>query len=435
MTYKESIDYIHSLHRFGRKPELTRMKMLLDKLGNPQKNLKFIHIAGTNGKGSTTTMIGNILDSAGYKTGIYTSPFIRTFRERMCIGSKMISEEELAEITEIVKHYADILSKEYDSPREFEVVTAIAMLYFCKQNCDIVALEVGLGGRFDATNAIDSPLASVICPIDFDHTSLLGNTYYDIAKEKCGIIKENSLVISAPNQQIDARNVIERTCSEKNSILTIPQPQQIKIINQTIDYTEFLYHGIKFKTHLLGEHQLQNAITAIDTILCVGANNKLNVRIRDIQNGIEKTRMAARIEIINKNPLIIIDGSHNVHGVKALDKTLKFIGSYLAKKMKKAEWEINITAIVGMMKDKDCSQAIDIILPYCKNIIVTAPDIPRALAPIDMKKLAKNYSDNIIVANTSGEAFIQAQKTKSDIILIFGSLYLASEIRNFLELE
>ncbi|MEG1777822.1 MAG: Mur ligase family protein, partial [Angelakisella sp.] len=192
MTYNEALKYIHALHRFGRKPELTRMKMLMEKLGNPQKNLRFIHVAGTNGKGSTTVMLSSVLREAGYRTGTYTSPYVIDFRERIVLDGKMISKAELAALTAEVAEKAAQVEAEYEAPREFEFVTALALLYYSRKPCDVVVFEVGIGGRFDATNIIDPPMVSVITPIGLDHTELLGDTLSEIAGEKCGIIKRGS---------------------------------------------------------------------------------------------------------------------------------------------------------------------------------------------------------------------------------------------------
>ncbi|MEG1875085.1 MAG: Mur ligase family protein, partial [Angelakisella sp.] len=229
MTYSQALEYIHALHRFSRKPELDRMRLLLRKLGDPQKRLKFVHLAGTNGKGSTTVMLAAILRHAGYHVGCYTSPFVLDFRERIVLDGEMISERELAALTAEVAEKAAEVEAELEAPREFEFITAIALLYYSRKPCDIVALEVGLGGRFDATNAIDPPLAAVICPIGLDHTELLGDTLAAIAGEKCGIIKPGSMVVTGGYQQPEALDVIVESCRKADCPLTMGQPSQLHI--------------------------------------------------------------------------------------------------------------------------------------------------------------------------------------------------------------
>ena len=264
MTYDEAIKYIHGTHKFGVKLGLENIGKLLELLGNPHKRLKFVHIAGTNGKGSTVAFISNILIESDYRVGIYTSPYIEHFTERICINHEEISEKDLARITEKTKEkISELLKMGYNHPTEFEIVTAIAFQYFYEKSCDIVVLEVGLGGRYDSTNIIDTPLVSVITSISFDHMNILGNTLPKIAYEKAGIIKENGDVVLYP-QLSEVEDVIENVSAQMSSKLRKVDFNLIKLKKfgtegQTFDYGSY----IDLNTKLLGEHQLKNAAVAI----------------------------------------------------------------------------------------------------------------------------------------------------------------------------
>lgn len=422
MTYLQALKYIHGLHRFGRKPELTRMHLLLEKLGNPQKKLRFIHVAGTNGKGSTTVMLSAILRRGGYRTGTYTSPFVVDFRERIVLDGQMISQKELAKLaTEVAEKAAEVES-EYEAPREFEFITALALLYYSRANCDIVVLEVGLGGQWDATNAIDAPLAAVICPIGLDHTELLGETIREIATEKCGIIKAGSLVISSPCQSPQALEVIAARCQRENCPLTIPQLPQLVVKESGLTGSSFIYHGQPFRVSLVGPHQVHNAMTAIDTALSL-ASVGLDISLENIADGIREATIPGRLEVFLHTktlPTVLLDGAHNPHGMAALRESIFAAGVR------------EITAVVGMLADKNCIEALDIIAPFLKEIIVTQPTNPRALPAADFAKMAEHYCGQIKIEPDSFLAVELALENCKDTVLIFGSLYLVAEVRPIL---
>ena len=239
MNYTGSVEYIHSLLRFGIKPGLERISELLSLLGNPQEKVKAIHIAGTNGKGSTSTMTANILKNAGYRTGLFTSPYVINFRERIRINGEMIPEDALAETVSRVKEKIDILNEQGTEITEFEAITAAAYLYFAEEGCDFAVMETGLGGRFDATNVITKPAICIITSISFDHTDILGDSLEKIAFEKCGIIKRNCPVVTSENQSSEAMQVIKKTCEEKSSPLFITDPQKATVISDTLGKTVF----------------------------------------------------------------------------------------------------------------------------------------------------------------------------------------------------
>ena len=323
MTYEEALEYIHGTYKFGVKLGLENIRRLLEMLGNPHKELKYVHVAGTNGKGSTVTFISSILIESGYKVGIYTSPYVERFTERICINGKEIPEEDLARITEIVKEkVTEMVEQGYNHPTEFEIITAIAFQYFYEQNCDIVVLEVGLGGRYDSTNIIDTPLVSVITSISFDHMKFLGNTLTQIAREKAGIIKENGNVVLYPQSE-EVEKVIEEAAVQTHSRLFKADFNTIKlksfgIDGQIFDYGTFL----DFKIKLLGRHQLKNAAVAITACQLLKEEMK-NFTDETIRQGIAKARWKGRMELMCKDPVFFIDGAHNEDGVKVMVDTLE----------------------------------------------------------------------------------------------------------------
>ncbi len=407
MNYNEALSYIHSLLVFGSRPGLERITQLLDKLGNPQNKLKFIHVAGTNGKGSTCTMLSEIYKSAGYKTGLYTSPYIVDFRERMQINGEYIPEDDLARLTQNVKDTGIEVT-------EFEFITALALLWFCEQDCDLVVLEVGLGGRFDATNVINNPLCSVIMKIDYDHTAVLGDTIEQITNEKCGIIKEGSPVVSYPLQEIDALKVI----LSHNENTVIPETDKLHIISSDITGNRFIYNNKEYKTRLIGEHQVYNAVTVIETVKAVG----LEVDEKNIVTGIENAKIPARLELISQTPIVFLDGAHNPNGADALSA---FMENYNGE----------ICAVVGMMKDKNCDGFLKKVLKFCKSVVtVTVKENLRTATAEELAEIAKQYCNDVVTAPDylSAINLISEKSKNQDPVFVFGSLYLAGGLRDIL---
>jgi dihydrofolate synthase/folylpolyglutamate synthase len=404
MNYNQALEYIHSLLIFGSQPGLERITRLLNKLGNPQNDLKFIHVAGTNGKGSVCTMLAEIYKDEGLKTGLYTSPYIVDFRERMQINGDYIPKEDLARLTNMVKDTGVTVT-------EFEFITALAMLWFKEQNCDIVILEVGLGGRFDATNIIDGPLCSVIMKIDYDHTAILGDTLSQITMEKCGIIKDGAGVVSYPLQETEALNTIRQYAPN----VRLPQLENLKFLSSTIMGNRFIYNGVEYKTKLIGEHQVYNAITAIETVAAAG----IHVSGESIYNGIAKATIPARLELISQNPTVFLDGAHNPNGADALASFMK-------------EYKGDIVGVVGMMADKNCQEFIKQVTPFCSHLVtVTVKENPRTISAQDLAVIGKKYCKNVFVAQTYDEAVELSYKLSQGVkpVFVFGSLYLAGSIR------
>ena len=407
MNYKEALDYIHSLQVFGSIPGLERIKVLLEKLGNPEKDLKFIHVAGTNGKGSTCTMLANIYMKAGLKVGLYTSPFIVDFRERIQLNGEYISESDLSRLCKLVKDTEIYVT-------EFEFITALAFLYYKEKNCDLVILEVGLGGRFDATNVINKPLCSVITRIDLDHTDYLGNTYAEIAAEKCGIIKDNCPVAVYPDEPSEALEVIKKHSSN----CSIGNLDALSIIYSGTNGNKFIYKGMEYSTKLAGIHQVYNAVTAIETAKSVGIASEENIR-----DGIAESVIPARVELISENPTVVLDGSHNPNGADALVEVMK-------------HYENNIVAVIGMMADKDCEQFLNKVLYFCDSVItVTVKENKRSMSADDLCMLAKKFCKDVVPAENYIEAIAVAKEKSGGKkpIFVCGSLYLASAVREILK--
>jgi len=419
LNYDESIAYIHSLEKFGINPGLERISALCDSLGNPQDSLQFIHVAGTNGKGSTSTMLSGIMQAAGYKTGLFTSPYVVDFCERIQIDGKMISHDELAEIVSETEPIIMRLAANGVQPTEFEAVTAAALLYFARKSCKIVVLEVGLGGRFDATNIIKTPLVSVITSISMDHMAVLGDTIEKIAMEKCGIIKQNGITVSYPEQSVEALAVIIETAKQRNNQLFIPSVKDIRIIDEGLYGTKAAFDGLEVFVPFMGEHMVLNASVAVETARLL-AQNGLAVSDENIADGIAAAKMPVRMEIVKKEPLIIMDGGHNEGCANAL-------AACIEKHLKGRQ----ITAVCGMMSDKDYDTYLKITAPLFKTFIAAKPAISRALNAETLSETAKKYCKNCMVIENPQEALQKALDLsgKGDVIIICGSFYLAGELR------
>jgi dihydrofolate synthase/folylpolyglutamate synthase len=378
---------------------LERIKAVLSKLGNPERDLKAIHIAGTNGKGSVSAMLSCIFKNAGYKTGLFISPFIIDFRERIQINSEYISENNLVCYAEKVKETNIVLT-------EFEFITALAFLYFKEQKIDILICETGLGGRFDATNTLDNLVAAVITKIGLDHTAILGDTIEKIAYEKCGILRDCP-VITSYHQDEKALEVIKMQANK----LYIPDKNALKVTNNQNLGNTFIYKGKEYELSLCGDYQVENALVVLETIENCGVEIPYNV----IYVSLKETKFPARMEIVREKPLVIIDGAHNPDGA--------FV---LANEIKKFSGEV--VAIIGMMKDKDFEEVLKTTLPYVKKAIaVEVKNMPRSLKANELKSVAEKYC-KCDMAESYEKAIEMA---RDNPIFIFGSLYLAADMRKF----
>lgn len=420
MTYKEAIQNIESLHRFGPRPGLERISRLMDRLGNPQNALRFIHVAGTNGKGTTCTLLASVLHCAGYRTGLFVSPHVMDFRERMQIDGHMISQEELVSLADRVSPIIREMKLQGDGVTEFEAVTAMALLWFAQKKCDIVVLEVGLGGRLDATNVIPTPLVSVITSISLDHTKILGDTVEQIAYEKCGIMKENGVTVSYPNQDIKALEVIRKIAAERHNRFVDAADAGAEEISSDIDGTELYWHGVRLKLPFLGSHQVKNAATAL-SVLDVLRETGYTIPNEAIIQGFSSAVLPARFEVLSHSPIVILDGAHNPAGTAALAETVR---RYLAGK--------DIVAVMGMLQDKDVDTALKKLCGLFSCVITTEPPGPRAL-PADA--LAQRWQQLGTCAESAGgyDAALQMAQERlkpNGAVVICGSLYLAGELRS-----
>lgn len=422
MNYKDTLERIHSLNKFGSRPGLDRINMLLERMGNPEKDLKFLHVAGTNGKGSVCAVASSVLRESGYKTGLFISPYITDFCERIQINNEPISHEKLSEVAGYVFSLVDELNKNDIIITEFEFVMAVAFEYFKRERCDIVVLEVGLGGRLDSTNVIDPPLCGAITRIGLDHTDILGDTEEQIAKEKCGIIKKGTRVVSSP-QTDDVKKVIEDTCKDFNVSLTFSDSLSLSVLSESIDGTSFVYKDTEMTLPLLGEHQVQNLKTALCALEELKASGFENVTADTIKSGVESSVNPARFEVISKDPYLIIDGAHNPDGMSTFASAVK-------KYLKKDKGVL----IIGMLADKDSRSSLKYIEGLFKDVYTVPINNPRAMTSKEMASLCKEYFDNVTPCENVSQVLIKAlQKAKENNthICVCGSLYLAGEIRPY----
>ena len=428
MDYKESLKYIEETHKFGIRLGLDNMSKLLELLGNPQDKLNIIHVAGTNGKGSTCSFITSILKEAGYKVGLYTSPYLETFTERIRINGENIPEKDVARIVTLIKEKIEqMVSEGYSYPTEFEIVTTMAFYYYYEQGVDFVALEVGLGGRYDATNIIKKSDLSVITSISLDHVGILGDTVAKIAYEKAGIIKENGVVV-VYDQSDEAKNVIKDICKEKNAKYIEVKFDDINIkksnINsQVFDCTIIGQRYEDLEIQLIGDHQVNNSVLALSAIEILNQLKHLNINKDDIRRGLINTRWPGRIEKILDRPTFIIDGAHNEDGARSLAKAIE--KNFKGKK---------VTLLIGMLEDKDIDAVLEILMPYFDKVITTTPDNDRAMNCEILKEKISKYVDNVISKENIEEAVNYTLKNakEDDIIISAGSLYMIGIVRTLL---
>lgn len=413
MNYQEAVDYIHSLLAFGIKPGLERIRALLEVLGNPQNAMRFIHVAGTNGKGSTSTMLSCILKAAGYKTGLFTSPYVFSFCERMQINNENISEDALACVVTRVKAAIEALNTKGIVPTEFEAITAAALLYFKEQHCDYAVMEVGLGGRYDSTNIIPAPEVCVITSISLDHTQILGDTVAQIAAEKAGILKRGSACITTNRQDPTALSVIRKTAEKQGCVLTVANTDAAQVISESLTETVFSYQGEPYTVHLLGRHQIENAVGVIEA-----AKQIAGVTDAHIREGLQNTVMRGRMEYREGTPPMLLDGGHNPECAEALAAVL---GRFVPQK---------ITAVIGMMADKDVGQYLKTVTPFCKEIYFTSPNNPRSAEPALLQASVQNVNVNAFTIEEPKSALERAQSAapKDGLVLICGSFYLLSDL-------
>ncbi len=420
MNVTEAITYIHSVFWKGSTPGLHRTQALLAKMGNPEKKLKFVHIAGTNGKGSTASMTASILQQAGYKVGLYTSPYIYRFHERMQVNGVEISDEDLIAVTEYVKPFADSMT---ESPTEFELVCCIAFEYFARQNCDIVVLEVGMGGAFDATNVIECPEVAVITNIGLDHTDFLGNTVEEIAATKAGIFKEGgNAVVYRSIESVE--KVFEDICAARNVSLKKADFEGLQLISHGLEGQVFHCGSRKnLQLPLLGIHQLKNAavvLSIIDTLQEKG----WNISEQNIRDGLQFARWPGRFDIVGRDPLFIIDGGHNPQCIDALVVNIR---DYLKDR--------KVIALTGVLADKDYADMYKPVMPLVQEFVCITPPNPRKLEAQELAGHLQGVGAKATACDSieSGVRTARELAGRDGVVLCFGSLYTIGSIKEALD--
>lgn len=418
-SYSDALDYIHHVTWRGSRLGLERTRELLDRMGNPQQQLKFIHVAGTNGKGSTCAMLANTLKLAGYQTGLYISPFITRFNERMQINGVSIGDEELAQITEFVRPHAEAMA---DHPTEFELITAIAVEYFARNHADIVVFEVGMGGALDSTNVIDTPELAIITNIGLDHTRELGPTITDIAHAKAGIIKPGGdVLIYDQNPEADA--VFQDACREQGAKLYVTDHSRISDVTATLNDLSFTCapYG-QLHCSLVGSYQTKNAAVAI-TALEILRSKGWQISDQSIKDGLASIRWPARFEVLGHEPIFVADGGHNPQGIAAVVESLRLHFP-----------DCKIMFLIGVMADKDIPHMIEQIGPIASEFVTVTPNNPRALSATELASLLQQlgYTATACDSVESGVQLAIARAGKSGIVCALGSLYMLGDVRSTL---
>jgi len=431
MTYNEAIEYITTSPKFGKTAGLQRIELLLELLGNPQTKLKFVHVAGTNGKGSVCACIHAVLMEAGYKTGLFISPHLQRFSERVRVNKDEISEAQIANYTNIIRQKADMMIQSgSEPPTEFEIITAIAMLHFNAALCDIVVLEVGIGGIIDSTNIIseNESLLSVITSIGFDHMEYLGETLKEIAAKKAGIIKNNHTTIAYPGED-EVMAVFERTCEAKNARLIKLESGAVEIKTMKLCGTSFNLAPLSelgdIQIKLLGKYGAYNA--ALAALACAELRSKgFEISDENIKGGLAAAYWPGRLEIVNQNPLIIIDGAHNPEGANALFNELS---AYFAG--------YKLTFICGCMADKDAEALFAPFANIARRFITITPDTKRAMRGEELTERIKGFHGDVVFKGDIKQALDYAVSTgtQDEVICAFGSLYFMGGVRDYFGLR
>ena len=415
MDYREALAYIDGVSWLGSRPGLARVTALLEKLGDPQKELKFVHIAGTNGKGSCAAMTASVLRAAGYRTGLFTSPYLFRFNERMQINGEPIADETLAALVTEIRPIADAMA---DHPTEFELMTAVALLWYRRERCDIVVLEVGLGGRLDATNVIGAPEAAVIMNIGLDHTAILGDTVEKIAAEKAGILKPGCDV-ALYQQSAAVEAVVREKCAEAGAKLHIADFSQLVPAFDSLEGQVFSYRGVPYAIPLLGEHQLKNAAVVLEIVEILRARG-WELQQDAVEHGLYAVSWPARFELVRAEPPFVVDGGHNPQCAETVAANLKryFPG-------------LRHVLLVGVLADKDYPALFDILDTAADAYVCVTPDSARALPAEKLAGYLARYGKPVTVCGDipAGVEAASAAAGEDGAVCAVGSLYMAGAVR------
>lgn len=420
MQYDEALAWVHSLPRLAAQPGVENTRRLLAKLGDPQKRLKFVHIAGTNGKGSAAAMLSSVLGKAGYRVGTSVSPYVLDFRERFQINGEMIEPGALAALLSEVRAAADALAAVgWDSLVEFDAVTAASLLWFAREGCDIVCLEVGLGGRLDSTNAVENTLVACIMHIAKDHMELLGDTEEKIAAEKCGILKNGCTAVCYPDQPRAALDEIVLRAQKAGCPLVVPETEDFRFYRSRPLENHVDYGGYDLDIPFPGKHQAYNAAVVVEAALAL-CEKGFDVPDEAILEGIAATRFPARIEVLSREPLVIVDGAHNPDGARALAAALR--GAGLS----------GLTAVLGVLNGKQPDELLAALAPCFSCVYTVRPDSPRAISASELAAIAKRHFAEATPCESVAEALALAREDAPNGLVVCGSLYLAAEARALL---
>ncbi len=415
MTFDQCMQYIHQTVWLGSRPGLSRTRELLARMGNPEKKLRFIHVVGTNGKGSSSAMLSLILSRAGYRVGTFVSPYIVHFNERIQINGEPISDEDLCDIVSFVKPHAEAMA---DPPTEFELITGVGFEYFTRQQCDLVVLEAGMGGALDSTNVIEMPLVSLFTAIGLDHKEQLGDTVAAIAKTKAGILKPGTEAVFN-GEEAEALPVIQEACHALGIPLTVPDYSRLQIYDSDLTGSTFDYGAYKgLRVGLAGLHQVQNAVTVMEAVAALGRQG-VPVSEAALRFGLENVRWPARFEVLSSRPLVVFDGAHNLNGATKLKENIEryFTGR-------------NVVMLMGVMADKDYGAMLDLLMPTCKMLYAVTPNNPRALPAERLAKAVRGRGVPAKVISLTRDDLqgVVRDLGADDVLLMMGSLYMYGDL-------
>ena len=425
--YREAKDYLTNLTKFGMNFGLGRIEELLKRLGNPEERLRVVHVGGTNGKGSTTMMIAEILEDAGYRVGVFTSPHLHDYRERITINGEMIPKKDVIRLINTLKpHLEELVQSGIEHPTEFEVSTAMALQYFAEEKVDFAIIEVGLGGAIDSTNVV-KPLIAVITNVGMDHMDYLGDTIEEIARVKAGIIKSKAITVTAANKP-EVLEVIREKAAQVNSPLWVVgedvqwESRWCGELEQEFDLIGLRGVYKKLRLRLVGEHQIINAATAVTVVELLKYEYGVNIERRNIYEGLRKTVWPGRLELLALNPKVLIDGAHNVDGANSLAKALNL---FQRKRL---------VLCIGMLGDKEREKVVDILVPFADEVIVTKPNSPRAGNWEYLQELIREKGKPVQAIEDPSQAVAEAFRRldKDDMLCVTGSLYMIAEARQAL---
>ncbi len=419
MKIDQALDFLNQSYKIGRKLGLENIQRLLDKLGNPERKLQIIHVAGTNGKGSTSSMIYSVIQEAGYSVGFYSSPHLVHYNERFGYNGRLISDSDLARSLTVVKEACEELVEEgFDHPTEFEILTAAGLWFFDSLGLEYAVMEVGLGGRLDATNVVQ-PVISIITPIAMDHEAYLGDSLKAIAGEKAGIIKSRVPVVVGLQEE-EVLEVLRARALELGSDFSAIDKEGLEILKSDLSENHFIYKGHDYRLALLGLHQIDNALLAIEALKIMKDQGRIDVDEEEIRKGLLKTRWPGRLEKIASNPDFYIDGGHNAHGIRAVSKLLK------------PEEKDRRILLLGMRQDKDYTEVLKLLLPLFREVVFTLP-LGDMVVPVE--ELIEKAAEMGIEARGHSDYkkaldLVYSKLKAGDQVFAMGSFYLIGEVKD-----